>query len=53
MRLSRSRASRVRFPDPELEDDCKGELPFNMWDGIADGLEDGGDPEPMMNEIER
>jgi hypothetical protein len=43
LRLSRSRASRLPV------DRCSGELPFNMWDGMADGLELGGDPEPMID----
>jgi len=46
-KLSRSRASRARVPLPGDEDDCNGELPFSMWDGIAVGF-DGGEPEPMM-----
>lgn len=43
LRLSRSRSSRL-----PVDDRCRGELPFNMWDGIADGFEAGGEPEPMM-----
>lgn len=50
LRLSRSRASRalVVDPPPEDVDDWRGELPFSMWDGIADGFGAGGEPEPMM-----
>lgn len=50
LRLSRSRASRARVldPPPEDVDDWSGELPFSMWDGIADGFGAGGEPEPMM-----
>lgn len=43
LRLSRSRASRAPV------EGCKGELPFSMRDGMADGLEpEGGEPELMM-----
>jgi hypothetical protein len=50
LRLSRSRASRTRVPEPEpgAVEDWRGELPFSMWDGIADGFGAGGEPEPMM-----
>lgn len=43
LRLSRSRASRAPV------DGCKGELPFSILDGMADGLAPGGgEPESMM-----
>lgn len=48
LRLSRSRLSRSRVPDLGLVDEWRGELPFSMWDGIAEGFRPGGDPEPMM-----
>jgi hypothetical protein len=55
LRLSRSRASRTRVPEPEPEpaavEDWRGELPLIMWDGIADGFWDGGEPEPMLSEV--
>ena len=44
LRLSRSRESR-----PLVEDRWRGELPFSMWDGMAEGFELGGDPEPMID----
>lgn len=44
LRLSRSRASR-----PPVECRWRGELPFSMWDGMAEGFELGGDPEPMID----
>lgn len=47
LRLSRSRASRTRVPEPELVEAWRGEPPFSMWDGIAEGFE-GGESEPMM-----
>lgn len=48
LRLSLSRASRARVPEPGLDAVCRGELPFSMWDGIAEGFEGGEDPELMM-----
>jgi hypothetical protein len=42
LRLSRSRESRL------LVDRCSGELPFSMWDGMAEALGLVGEPEPMM-----
>lgn len=50
LRLSRSRASRARVldPPPVDVDDWRGELPFSMWDGMADGFGAGGEPEPIM-----
>lgn len=55
LRLSRSRASRARVLDPPPEDveDWRGELPFSMWDGIADGFGAGGEPEPMVRNCRR
>lgn len=52
LRLSRSRLSRTRLPVPAAVDDWRGELPFSMWDGMADGLAGpGGEPAPMENEL--
>lgn len=47
LRLSRSRESR-----PPVER-CSGELPFNMWDGMAETLGLVGEPEPMMEIISK
>lgn len=33
-------------------DKWRGEPPFNMWEGIADGFGAGGEPEPMTSERE-
>ena len=52
LRLSRSRLSRTRVPLPAVVDDWRGEPPFNMWDGMADGLAGpGGEPAPIENEL--
>lgn len=52
LRLSRSRLSRTRVPLPAAVDDWRGELPFSMWDGMADGLAGpGGEPAPIENEL--
>lgn len=52
LRLSRSRLSRARGLLPAAVDDWRGELPFSMWDGMADGLAvPGGEPAPMENEL--
>ena len=52
LRLSRSRLSRTRVPLPAVVDDWRGELPFSMWDGMADGLAaPGGEPAPIENEL--
>lgn len=52
LRLSRSRISRVRVPLPAAVEDWRGELPFSMWDGMADGLAGpGGEPAPMTDEL--
>jgi hypothetical protein len=46
LRLSLSRSSRTPVAG------CRGELPFNMWDGMADGFgPSGGEPPgPMVSQ---